>query len=227
VLTCNAERRCTPVLVVPEDPPCYSPCSESVAQDDGTVRRCSDEGLWPGCLGTRTCVKGQCLNEGEAPTVCNTDGQCPEYQTCIQGGCYSTCEADRECDADASCYRKVCRPKCTTTGADCDARQACRSSDGSDGICMPIASPGIGQDPVEGAFTLSPELLEFTNVASTAELHITNSTHTALEFVVRKAEHSTFDPDGRTVHQDAPLPWVALGLVAMLMMRESAPIKRR
>ena len=213
VLTCDAERRCAPVLVVPDDPPCYSPCSESVAQDDGTVRRCSDEGLWPGCLGTRTCVTGQCLDEGETPTVCNTDGQCPEYQTCIQGGCYSTCEGDRECDADASCARKVCRLKCTTTGADCGAQQACRSTDGSDGVCMPLASPGIGQEPVVGAFTLTPELLEFTNVAPTAELRLTNSTDTPLEFVVRKAEHSTFDADGRTVHTDAPLPWVALGLV--------------
>ena len=139
-------RRCRARLVVPEDPPCYSPCTESIVDDQGVVvRRCDrQDALMSGCLGATTCQRGQCLPEGEPARVCNEDAECPEWQTCIQGGCYSTCEADADCDADATCFRKVCRTQCNTTNATCAPGQTCRLSggNGAEGVCVPVAAPG-------------------------------------------------------------------------------------
>lgn len=221
-LTCLPEadgRRCRARLVVPEDPPCYSPCAESIVDDQGVVvRRCDrQEALMAGCLGTTTCQRGQCLAEGESARVCNEDAECPEWQTCIQGGCYSTCEADADCDADATCFRKVCRTQCDTTNATCAPGQVCRLSagNGAEGVCMPVAAPGAPSQGERGTLSVTPSVLEFTNVQPTGVARITNSSDRPQVVTVRKAQHITFSRDGQTtVHAedgDAPMPWLALG----------------
>ncbi len=213
VLACDASRRCTAKLVPPLDPPCYSPCTDDIPLPDGSFRRCSDEGLLSGCLGTKACDRGTCLSEGETAPVCTSDAECPEYKTCIAGGCYSTCEDSFECDDDAACSQKVCRQRCTVGGGGCLSGQTCRTTDGHEGVCMVTAQPSETPAPpavVGEGFKLSTQLLEFTNNQTAANFDIENNTDEPQVFKIRKTDHSTFDRDGRTVEVENPLFWLTL-----------------
>ncbi|MEO0460383.1 MAG: hypothetical protein AAF219_06035, partial [Myxococcota bacterium] len=199
------------VLNPPVVPKCYSPCTEDLVTESGT-RLCSPEGLLEGCLAGTLCIDGSCVANGEAPTACDTDIQCPDYQACIAGRCYSYCESDAECPAELACHRKVCRWPCRVDAFDCAEGQHCVADDGEVGVCEPMAeAPTEPSRTATGSFALSTSVFEFSNVRSGGTFAITNDSDRALEFVVRKVEHSTRTNNARVFERSAPLPWLAIG----------------
>ncbi|MEL6341148.1 MAG: EB domain-containing protein, partial [Myxococcota bacterium] len=199
------------VLNPPVVPKCYSPCTEDLVTESGT-RLCSPEGLLEGCLAGTLCIDGSCVANDEAPAACDSDIQCPDYQACIAGRCYSHCESDAECPAELACHRKVCRWPCRADAFDCAEGQHCVADDGEVGFCEPMAeAPAEVSRTATGSFELSTSVFEFSNVRSGGAFSITNGSDRALEFVVRKVEHSTRTNNERVFERSAPLPWLAIG----------------
>ena len=193
---------------------CYSHCTESIETGDGILLRCDlQDNLMTTCLSDLVCEDGSCVVEGESKPTCENDSQCPEWQACMEGGCYSNCESDADCGEDTQCYRTVCRTRCASNGQACPSGFGCRTSDGTDGICMPVAPPADEALPEpKGAFELSTPTMLFNSLTTTGTFEIRNPDVRVHTFTISKAEHSSLDPDrGRTVETANPLFWVSMG----------------
>jgi len=231
---------CRGVSCPPSAPRCYSPCRDHLLRADGTLVRCSAEGLLEGCLGDNVCVSGSCrppqgqgaltvsgvgqvLPRGDPlaagqpdPTypACRTDSHCPDFQTCLAGQCFSNCTDDADCPAATRCHRHVCRTPCHLETAPCQAAdQVCLAEDGENGFCMP-QSPGAG--PGEelfppGGFTLDRRLLSFSGVQTAGSFFLTNESPTTETFVLRKVEHTEYPAAGPLTVREQPLSWLQLG----------------
>ena len=210
-------------LSPPADPRCYTPCRGGYTDNEGQYVPCSDEGLLAGCIGETICVEGSCLApsptafESFAPRInnsCQDDSGCPTFQTCIENKCYSDCERDAHCRSGRQCVSKVCRLPCqTATDEGCPSGEFCSTQDGISGFCFAIAS---GNDepflpPLEGSYSLSSDVLAFSNNALSNSFTIVNDTPVYLEFVVRKLTHTEFDAEGSTRVDEYPLAWLTMG----------------
>lgn len=245
-LTCKADGG----PCIPADPTCYTPCSGDLARNDGSVRRCSGEGLMEGCLQGAICDRGSCVPTGMdtldmgalavLPGQCERPTDCPDFQTCILGRCYSECERSEDCADGYGCRSKVCRQECGPDQACAQRGHVC-----NDGACLPHARTETQMDPLpQGArFTLCvgdaqpgefgdgpgcPDArLPFTAAATEGVFRIHNLSDDTRTFVVRKSEQHVQQDDGRTqVLQasagDAPLPWLQVGTGIPMRVQELA-----
>lgn len=214
-------------LMPPKEPVCYTPCKGDLVRPDGTVVRCSKDGLLEGCVDGAVCRNGTCVvpfgvasQEGELrqgledePGACRSDVDCPDFQSCIQGRCYSDCTRDEECRGERVCYRNTCRLPCSVATDSCPAGTVCTTVDGEAGYCLPLA-PGNGatEEPVEGTFTVSASILEFTARNTTGSFTIANDGPVALTFTVRKVRHREFTDRGPVTIVENPLFWIEMAV---------------
>jgi hypothetical protein len=181
---------------VPAEKTCYTPCSRDLVAQDGSVKKCESDGLLKGCIAELECTDGSCVKPGEDPSACEKEMDCPVYQTCIQGHCYSNCETNADCQDGRTCYKHVCRQVCDLEGQNpCPRSYACSSSDGENGVCLPVAKPGKDtQKDVPGSFELSKTSVEFSNVSGTAFVTIRNQSNLTREYVIHKRSHVRYLP---------------------------------
>src|SRR5690606_35460739 len=132
---------------------------------------------------------------------------------CIQGRCYSDCTRDEECRGERVCYRNTCRLPCSVATDSCPAGTVCTTVDGEAGYCLPLA-PGNGatEEPVEGTFTVSASILEFTARNTTGSFTIANDSPVALTFTVRKVRHREFTDRGPVTIVENPLFWIEMAV---------------
>jgi hypothetical protein len=210
---------------VPDDPVCYTPCTQGFQDADGIYHRCDADGLMRGCFGDSVCVQGSCVPDASAETeqalttliddnadagptctgghcddqvpTCATDNDCPEYQTCIAAQCYSNCETDEDCTSIAGCYKKVCRTKCET-GADKCGKEAYCELDGSGnaGFCMPTASTSPPPDVDGGPFWVEVESLRFSPTQTDAKLLVVNRAQVSQKITISRSLVTFYDGSG-------------------------------
>ncbi|AKU92177.1 EB domain-containing protein [Vulgatibacter incomptus] len=213
-------------LTPPADPVCYTPCRGDLRKADGSVLRCSKDGLLEGCIDGALCRQGTCVMPvdttresgelraglGSKGGSCAADADCPDFQSCIAGSCYSDCSADSDCRDGRSCYRHACRIPCSTSRDRCPAETVCTTLDGEAGFCMPLASsPAGGAAPVAtGTFRLSARSLELTSQKTAHAFRIENVGDQYEEFVVRKVKHREFSDAGPKTILENPLFWLEL-----------------
>lgn len=186
------------VAVIPDDPQCYTPCTDAFTDALGVYHACPPStGLMPGCIGELSCVGGSCVAAGEAPPMCASDVDCPDFQACMEGQCYSNCESDGDCGLDTECYRYVCRTPCTSADDDCPDGTYCALRDERNGFCMPeVGASGAEQLVVDGMINAYPFNLSFSNVDTETLVTITNDSPEAVRVRVRKLEHQAYFDDG-------------------------------
>ena len=214
-LTCHLGSRVAPgnssttvpaSLNPPKDAQCWTPCNQGITKADGSYTACGADGLLAGCVDDQLCQKGSCVKKGTETPKCATDLDCAEHQTCYlsDGHCYSNCDVDMDCGDGASCYRHVCRDTCSTK-AGCDKGQFCKTIDGENGFCMPLAPPtkcegsGCGQKAVLGSFQLEEDQLSLSGAVAIGEtvVHVDSAAET--KFTVRKVRHSMVGQNGPEV----------------------------
>ena len=211
----------------PAEKPCYTPCQADLTDADGTFRPCGPDGLMDGCIGGLKCIDGSCVKEMAFVPTCRTDIDCPDFQTCIKGKCYSNCETNDDCDSNRTCHLHVCRVECSLDKkGSCPQSYACLSGDGVHGVCMPVRKPGKDtQKVMPGTFSLSKNVIKFSNTKTIAEFTITNNSNVSREFVIHKRSHARYpsnaDPDyeddpANDGHdcdpaKDCPLYWLEMG----------------
>ncbi|HUU02235.1 MAG TPA: dickkopf-related protein [Myxococcota bacterium] len=213
----------------PPDPVCYSPCRSGLLKDGGTYLPCSSEGLMEGCIGGNVCMNGSCQPPGSVSTGagtssltqaqtagCENDSDCPDFQTCIQSACYSNCTTDDDCNDGRLCHRHVCRLPCNTVSSPCaGSDRVCLPEDGENGFCMPARRTSEGGfSQVEGTFTTSTSVLEFSNIKPDGSFFLSNEHPAPQDFVIRKFSHTGYGADGSvTVSADdgTPLYWIEVG----------------
>lgn len=209
--TCSAGLRCSAGLclpasaVPPDDPVCYTPC-ESDLVTGSDVRTCGTDGLLPGCIGDQTCDQGSCVVPGESKPGCDDDLDCPSFQVCLQGGCYSNCERSSECATGLSCYQKSCRVPCESTvgGDNCPTGYYCSAPDAENGYCLALIEPAdIPAGTPTGGFTLSTQLLEFTNIKTSGGFQIRSDDIYSQDFTIRKLSHRMTRADGTVERVEA------------------------
>jgi hypothetical protein len=200
----------------PENPKCYTPCKATLEMDDGTIIPCSEEGLMAGCFGELSCINGSCVpsqNNKDSDTIgtCEKDSECPDFQTCIVGKCYSNCDTNSDCPDGKECSRHVCRFSCSTAEESCPADSHCSTTDGENGVCMPVTASDAPEATGEGSFTIDLETFSFTNVHIQDSLTITNNSPTSQEFILKKIKHTYTDDLGYHSVTVNPLSWMAFG----------------
>ena len=181
----------------PVDPTCYTPCSDDLVEDDGSIRNCSAEGLLEGCTDDNTCVDGTCLSPGAEASMCFEDSDCPTFQLCMRGYCYAECEVDSECGQGMLCASKVCRAPCSLDLDTCPSGSRCESEDGNSGYCVAAASSeGTPQNLVEAELDVSTRVVRMTNISTEAEVQLINRGSQALRVTLAKVDHSIVYRDG-------------------------------
>jgi len=232
--TCNSGFACqagTCVVDVPTALPtsCYVPCSTG-AVVGATYRSCSAQGLMrfaegencpddgDAATGIPTCQAGTCRLAGVPAPACTTGLECPDFQACIAGSCRPDCENDSHCSQGKICSLKVCRAPCTASTSSCGQDQYCATTDGENGVCMPLAQPtGTPQLEVVGAYKVFAEdALEFSNVRVSGNFSIENQSPTYQEFKVRKVSHTETQASGPVTETMMPLFWLGLGTPGMV-----------
>ena len=209
--------------VPPANPVCHTPCQNDIINDDGTVRRCSPEGLMEGCLDGRICDNGSCVAQNAERRMCFSDGDCPEFQECMQGYCYSECSADADCANGQACHMTVCRDTCQIGGQACANGMFCGDSvDNTNGFCLPTVrtSTPSATPPPAGTFEVTRNDLRFTNIARSVTFQIINRSDRPQTFTIKKAEHALRRSNGsveRTLFASdctstaCPLWWLSVG----------------
>ncbi len=219
-----------PERPAPDDPQCYTPCSNDLVLENGEVRYCDHEGLMAGCIGLAVCERGSCLvpptvgaagstrsAESDAPrdSSCEDDLDCPDFQACLEGNCYSECEVNSECPAAMVCDRRVCRFECNTSDPlTCPESYVCTSDDGAIGVCTPAptsSSDTAPPPPARERFSLTESALSFTNNATAGAFSIVNNSDTPIVFSVRKVDHIEIRDSGRVRETEQPLFWLSMG----------------
>lgn len=197
----------------PANPVCHTPCRTGTLDPVLGYRACSAEGLMDGCLAGQTCTNGQCVAAGTQPTTCARDSDCPDFQTCIAGSCYSNCTSDSDCSSSTRCFRASCRVPCSADGSACPEGQHCTLQDATFGYCEETPPPSSlpSHVEVEGTYEVSPSTLAYTNRSRQGTVRITNHSPRALDFVVRKTQHTVHAVTGATTNTTTPLSWVAIG----------------
>lgn len=192
------------------DPPkaaaCWTPCNKGVTKADGSFVACGADGLLPGCVDDLSCVDGSCVKKGASAPKCETDLDCADHQTCYlsDGHCYSNCNVDMDCGDGAGCYRHVCRNSCDTK-AGCDKGQFCKTIDGENGYCMPLAPPSkcdgpqCGQKAVLGSFALQEDQLSLSDAVATGEIVVDVDSAAETSLKIRKIRHSMVGQAGEEV----------------------------
>jgi hypothetical protein len=224
-LVCNAGTCISGGGGVPANPACYTPCRSDLTLDGGTRVTCSPEGLLPGCVGGTSCVRGSCVAPDGSVPGCSTDLDCPDHQGCVSGRCYSDCAAESDCTAGKRCQRHVCRTECSIDQQGSTGTGYCASTDGQNGVQRPLADPSGGAPSVvDGSFALSVGSRHFTNVHTSDSFRITNSSSQALEFTVRKLQHTYYDSAGfHNVNSNA-LSWMKLGEWGHAVLQQEAKV---
>lgn len=193
-----------------DDPKCYTPCRRG-AVVDGEFIPCPPDGLMEACIGGTECRKGSCVAPDSKVPRCETDVDCPQFQTCLESHCYSNCEYDSECGAGNGCYMHVCRKACSSLSNSCPEGTYCSTLDGENGYCLPLSAPEGSQEEVIGSFELSKTGLTFSQVENKRSFVITNNAPLALDFTVRKIQHTEFTGDGVEIDTETPLYWLHMG----------------
>ena len=209
--------------VPPADPKCYTRCQSDVVDANGVLRQCDAEGLIEGCLDDRVCQQGQCLETGSVRKMCIVDSDCPDFQQCMQGFCYSNCESDSECGTGQGCHMKVCRDTCLASDVStCPTGTICDTADNNQGFCMAKAQPNRTEVPTADTapFKLSDSLIEFSNVALSKEIVLTNDNADFARVTLTKEVHNLARPSGSKETKtgtpmcqltDCPLWWIEMG----------------
>ncbi len=206
----------------PAAPSCYTPC-QSGLNAGGTYTACPDDGLMPRCLDGKGCTDGSCVEPGAAAPTCEKEIDCPDFQTCIQGKCYSNCDSNDDCMGGRECFRHVCRAPCRASLDSCPTQTACVTQNGDTGFCMPIralSTPSASVTPAEGTFQLSGERLAFSSAQLSGSVLLTNRAPIALEFKVRKLDHTESTGQGPVRITDNPLAWVSIGTTSIERVAE-------
>lgn len=174
------------------EPTCHTPCSADLTDSSG-FRAC-DNGLMEGCLGSLSCVDGQCVPTSEDVQRCSVDIACPDFQACLNGVCVSNCEGDRDCVAGAVCRRKVCRKTCGISDDSCPADHHCDVPDGVTGVCMQNDTQLPNAESVPDAdFALSLGTILLSDANPTGAITITNTSNVDTEYVLTKELHRFTD----------------------------------
>lgn len=130
---------------IPTQPACYTPCSADYPRPDGTLARCSLDGLLEGCVGDNVCDRGTCvppsapgttgrgLEEGDGCTLdadCATNAAGDEL-ICVNGRCSvlggvasGSCASDAECPDFQVCIVGRCFANCSAD-SDCPSPARC------------------------------------------------------------------------------------------------------
>ncbi|MCA9562083.1 MAG: hypothetical protein KC561_01280, partial [Myxococcales bacterium] len=221
------------VSSIPDDPLCYTPCTEGWTDDLGTADVTDDvyygcpsnTHLMKGCGPDLVCNNGTCGDVGDSQRSCTTDIDCPDYQACMYDGfCYSNCEGDNDCGSGYECYRYVCRLPCDTDEDTCPNDTYCNLVDLENGYCMPeIPSTGTGSSSPDGVLGVSVDHISFSNVNTETTITLTNDSPRFARVRVRRLEHQRFEDDGSsesifdydddnecTVGVNCPLYWLDL-----------------
>ena len=224
--TCERPAGAPPVIL----DTCYSPCRDDIRLSDGTLVRCSAEGLFQGCLPGTDCVAGSCVADTR-PRYCDDEMECPDFQTCVDGECRSTCESRNDCSQGLACYKHVCRAPCSGDDT-CTDDEYCNVVDASTGYCMPLRRKpdlmaggqprGEASDDIKGVgqpehleVTLGADFVSLNSAKSKGTVRLINTGDHQVEFTVQKIDHTEIR-DGRTVtvsrgDQTPPLHWLKLG----------------
>ncbi len=204
----------------PEVSKCYTPCKSDFIKSDGKFIKCSSEGLMAGCYFGTVCLEGSCVApvsraafyEDVKTGDCKKDSDCPDFQACLDGKCQSNCEKDGDCDAGTICHRKVCREACSNAGKSCEKDFFCKTTDGSQGICMPLAeSDAPAEADAGGVFRLGKDMISMTNVKTESSFTIINESKVGREFVVKKEEHSYDGENSVVVVKTNSMKWIKIG----------------
>lgn len=206
---------------------CFTPCTQSLTLQDGTVRSCRADGLMEGCIAGLACNQGTCVGNGVTRQACNRPTDCPEFQVCMDGGCYSNCETDLDCAGNGVCDLHVCRQTCDATATACERGFSCVTIDGNDGVCKPLSPPEPTPSvPVAEGFLLSVDDDTGGELPPSASGHVsvrfdahfvkrtfrlTNAARVPLPFTVTKTEETRLSADGRETVTINPLFWVHMG----------------
>ncbi|MEM6730173.1 MAG: hypothetical protein AAF658_01380, partial [Myxococcota bacterium] len=223
---------------IPDDPVCYTPCSDDLRRPDGTILTCDAEGLLEGCLEGTSCVGGTCLENASVPFFngpsseelaqvpsCTSNVDCPDYQACIQGKCFSQCEDSGDCDQPLVCHRKVCRVPCDVENEPCPSGAVCEADEGTSGFCFDVDDPTVTGALADGGFRILDTRVDFSAVTDSGSVFVYNSGPRQSTLRVRKGYHSEFheDPsDDRRVSStvngqscetvgECPLEWLTMG----------------
>ena len=216
--------------------PCYSPCRDHLAREDGTYSVCSAEGLLEGCIGDTSCVDGACVaatstraasqaGRALAYPACQADSHCPDFQVCVANRCKSSCEGDADCEMPSVCHRHVCRLPCHTESAPCLAADTvCVTGDGQSGFCMPTTPAGDQPRTPSGTFSVSRSKLDFSSVVTHGSFHLANQSPNTEMFTIRKARHTEYPDEGALVIQENPLTWLEMGELGRVAREESITV---
>lgn len=208
--------------VPPENPTCYTPCSDDIVNDDGTVRECSSEGLMVGCLDNLTCVEGSCVPPNGQRRMCFADADCPDFQQCMQGYCYSQCDNDAACPNGEACHMTVCRPSCVVGAGTCPSGTYCGDSpNNANGYCLPTTrtSTRSGGQPQEGTVEVTRGELTFSNITLSQSFTLINRSDRAQSFDITKVSHELRSADGTVERKigsdtcqstDCPMWWLSV-----------------
>jgi hypothetical protein len=196
--TCNGQLACVQGACESLELTCYTPCRSDLPLDDGTVARCSADGLMEGCLPGMNCVAGSCVEEGGKARSCQEETECPDFQSCIDGLCRSNCDGDRHCDGGDVCYKHVCRTPCRSDREDaCQSDQYCALADPLNGHCMPLAH----HDETSRQFALTGEQTEATAALSSKDLVFSPARHSTYVIIENTGDDATTYSLVRTSHQ--------------------------
>ncbi len=222
---CEGDRCAPPV------PKCYTPCSNDVVQEDGSVRSCSQDGLMDGCVGTAVCDRGSCVPANFSrstsaltmdPGTCADESDCPDFQTCISARCYSQCDDDSMCSSGRKCFRKVCRSTCADDTPCPSDRFACSF----DGLCLPLTPPGDAPPATTASnFELSTSMVAFNTNNTTGSFTVTNPSDRAIRLTLRKSEQRVQNADGTldvrlASENQTPLVFLTMGVGTPLRVQE-------
>lgn len=155
-------------LTAPPNPTCYTPCRGGLVAADGTVRKCSHEGLIEGCIDGAICRAGTCVlpvaakasaganvvaqglsadggSDADAGTDAGTDGGLATP---------GACQDDSQCPQFQNCIQNQCYSDCSVD-ADCrDGRScyqhACRIPCSTSGAACPAGSACSSVDGQNG-----------------------------------------------------------------------------
>ncbi len=164
---------------------------------------------------------GEITEDGRS---CDENTDCPDFQICQEGYCHSNCNTDSECAASESCYRRVCRLECSSISeqGDCPDGEYCKTTDGTDGYCMPLTETTEIATQSLGAFEVSTTMLRFSNVADSQTFTVVNNSSKPARLEVRKKSHVEFTDEGPLEEVDMPLFWLDVVIPEANLLSQSA-----